>query len=155
MSSELTLKRTDPSSALLRWHSHPLFDDPARSMIALVMLGVFLWVLWDIAVNDWGEPAYFTLGCIVMFLSLITFFFPTSYAFFDQKIEITYLFVTVRRPFSDFKCFYADRKGVMLSSFRRPRRLDMFRGQSIRFSKEKTEKDQLLALLKERIERQF
>lgn len=59
------------------------------------------------------------------------------------------------RKYSEFKCFYVDKKGVMLSTFARPRGLDRFRGQSIRFTKEQKEKEEMLKFLDEKIGNRF
>jgi hypothetical protein len=43
----------------------------------------------------------------------------------------------------------------MLSTFKMPRRLDPFRGQSLRFSKTKAEKEQLLEILRNKIGKKY
>ncbi|RLC48951.1 MAG: hypothetical protein DRZ79_06615, partial [Candidatus Cloacimonadota bacterium] len=67
----------------------------------------------------------------------------------------TYFIIKVEKKYSDFRCYYADKKGVMLGTFSRPRRLDNFRGQSIRFSKTQEEKERLFKLLDEKIGKRF
>ena len=41
------------------------------------------------------------------------------------------------KPWSDFRSFYADRNGVLLSPFARPSRLENFRGVYVRFGDSK------------------
>ena len=63
--------------------------------------------------------------------------------------------IRIEKKYVDFGCFYADKKGVMLSTFKKPRRLDNFRGQSVRFSKNQKEKEELLKLLENKIGKRF
>ena len=56
------------------------------------------------------------------------------------------------KKYTDFGCFYYDKKSVTLGTFKRPRRLDSFRGTMLRFSKDKTEKEELLKFLRTKIE---
>ena len=139
----------------LSWTSHPLKDYPLTSIILLVFIIILSAALWQIAVISWEMPLFFYLGLVIFLLSLITYFIPTRYEFYEDKIVIYYLFVRIERIYSDFGCFYTDKKGVMLSTFKAPRRLDAFRGQSIRFSKTRSEKDELIKLLKEKIGNQI
>ena len=82
---------------------------------------------------------------------MTTYFIPTRYEFYEYKILVWYAGIKIEKRYSDFKCYYADKKGVMLGTFMRPRRLDSFRGQSLRYSKTKKEKEQLLELLEQKI----
>lgn len=96
-------------------------------------------------------PLFYYIGMLVIIFSLITYFIPTNYALHDDYIEVYYWFVRVTRPYSDFGCYYEDKKGVMLSTFKRPSRLDPFRGLSLRFSKTQDEKEKLLDVLDDKI----
>ncbi len=135
----------------LSWTSHPLKDYPLTSLVLIVFIILLSAALWQIAVVSWEMPLFFYLGMGIFFFSLITYFIPTRYEFYEDNIVIYYFFVRIEREYSDFGCFYTDKKGVMLSTFKAPRRLDAFRGQSIRFSKSRSEKDELLKLLELKI----
>ncbi|MCK4311804.1 MAG: hypothetical protein KAW88_03610 [Candidatus Cloacimonetes bacterium] len=135
----------------LSWTSHPLKDYPLTSVLLLLFMIILAFGLWKIAVVMWEMPLFYYLGLAILFFSLISYFIPTRYAFYENRIEIHYWFIKVEKFYSDFGCFYADKKGVMLSTFKMHRRLDAFRGQSIRFSKSKSEKEEFFKLLKEKI----
>ncbi len=140
---------------LLEWTSYPLFDFLISGILVIIFsLTLSIWI-FDLTINKWESPLYFYLGMLIYFGSLITFFIPTKYQFFDDKIVVTYFVVKIERIYADFGCFYADKKGVMLSTFKQPRRLDPFRGLSIRFSKKQNEKDALLNLLENKIGNQY
>ena len=140
---------------LLSWISYPFKDTPLTSVLLIIFYLLISLGLWEIAVIKWEMPLFFYLGILVFTLSLLPYFIPTKYEFFDDKIIITYLFIKVEKNYSDFGCYYADKKGVMLSTFTKPRRLDNFRGQSIRFSKKQMEKEELFKLLDKKVGKRY
>ena len=135
----------------LSWTSHPFIDFPITSLVLIIIIIVIAIVLWKVAVVTWDMPLFYYLGFVIFVFSMITYFIPTRYEFYEMKIVIYYAMIKVERRYTDFKCFYADKKGIMLGTFRKPRKLDSFRGQSIRFSKHQTEKEDLIKLLEQKI----
>jgi hypothetical protein len=83
------------------------------------------------------------------------YFVPTTYYFFDEGFLVQYPIFKIQKKYKEYPCFYSDYNGIMLSTFTRPRRLDTFRGQSIRFSKNKAERDEIITFLKEKIGKQY
>jgi len=138
-------------SPLLQWTSFPLIDRPLTSIILAVALVLLAWLLWQITVIEWHTPLYYVLGMIFVLGSLITWFIPTHYCLWPQRVEAYYVAIPVRRAWSDFRCWYADRRGIMLGTFPHQSRLDRFRGLSLRFSKTRAEKDELITILTEKI----
>ena len=139
----------------LSWTSHPFVDFPLTSIFLVIILIILAIILWKIAVVIWDMPLFYYLGFAIFVFSMITYFIPTRYEFFETKIVIYYAIIKVERHYSDFKCFYSDKKGIMLGTFMKPRKLDSFRGQSIRFSKLQTEKEDLIKLLEKKIGNQY
>jgi hypothetical protein len=135
----------------LSWTSHPLRDYPRNSIILFVFIIILAVSLWRIAVIDWEMPLFYYLGLLIFFFSLSPFFIPTRYEFWNDKIVIFYWMIRIEKKYSDYKSFYLDKKGVMLSTFKMHRRLDAFRGLNIRFSKTGQEKEELLSILKEKV----
>ena len=136
---------------LLKWTSHPLRDFPLSSSILIAFIIIIAFSLWRIAVIDWEMPFFYYLFVSIFVLSFTPYFIPTTYEFHDDKIVIYYWFYRMEKQYSDYGCYYFDKKGVMLSTFKMPRRLDPFRGLNIRFSKTKKEKEKLLEILEEKI----
>ncbi len=95
------------------------------------------------------------LSLAFLFSSLFAYFVPTFYKFYDDHLFIQVGIFKRERNYSEFKCFYADKKGVMLSTFNRPRGLDRFRGQSVRFTKKQAERDDIMQFLEEKIGNRF
>ncbi len=139
----------------LEWRSFPLVDYPKSSIFLSAFIIFFAWLLWDIAVVEWHMFYYYLLGMLIFVLSLGNYFFPTYYIIDNNTVTIDYTITKIKKNFTDFRCFYADKKGVMLGTFMRPRRIDRFRGISIRFSKDQAEKDSLMKLLESKNLRKY
>lgn len=139
----------------LSWTSHPFIDFPITSIFLVIFLIVLAVILWHVAIVIWDMPLFYYLGFTIFVISMITYFIPTRYEFYETKIVIYYAMIKVERHYSDFKCFYSDKKGIMLGTFMKPRKLDGFRGQSIRFSKHQIEKEDLIKLLEQKIGNQY
>jgi hypothetical protein len=130
-------------------------ERPLASSLLLIFL-IFLTVfLYKLAVLDWQMPLFYFLGLALIYGNLLPYFIITEYFLYDREIMIRYIFFKVKRPWSDFGCFYKDKRGIMLSTFKMPRRLDPFRGQSLRFSKSQTEVAELIEFLIDKIGKQY
>ncbi|HPF08840.1 MAG: hypothetical protein PHU99_00045 [Candidatus Cloacimonetes bacterium] len=100
-------------------------------------------------------PVYYILGMLLVIGNLLPYFVQTEYEMYDTEIVVYYAFIKITRPYSQFGCFYKDKYGVMLSTFKLPRRLDPFRGQSLRFSKSRAEQTALMELLRDKIGKEY
>ncbi len=140
---------------LLSWVSFPAREYPRTTALLVLFIIMMAVILWQITVVHWQMPLFYVLGCLILFIGIIPYFVATKYEFYYDGLKVLYPFVTVEKKYSDFGCFYMDKKGVMLSTFKMPRRLDPFRGQSIRFTRNKAEKEELIKLLTEKIGKQF
>jgi hypothetical protein len=140
---------------LLKWTSHPLMDDTGKTIFLIAIMILVSFILYQTAIITWQAPIYFYLGMLFFIGSLVTWFIPSTYILYDDKFVIWYWKIKVERNWTDFGCWYADKKGVMLSTFKRPRRLDNFRGQSLRFSRNKEEQTRLYEILTEKAGEQY
>lgn len=140
---------------LLEWDSFPFAERPLTSFLLVIFLILLSYLLWTLVVVHWGYPLFYLGGMLLTIGNLLPYFIQTKYAICEDRIIIKYLFIKIDRKFSDFGCFYLDKRGLMLSTFKTPRRLDTFRGQSLRFSAKQTEKEQLITILKEKIGKQY
>ena len=137
------------------WTSYPFLDFPKKSIMVCLVLIFVAYLLWEIAVVAWEQPFYYLLGIIVLMISLTPYFVPTSYFFFDTGFIVQYPIIRVEKLYSDYLCFYLDHSGIMLSTFTKPRRMDSFRGQSIRFSKTAAEKEMIINFLQAKIGKKY
>lgn len=140
---------------LLSWRSWPFVERPWTSLILTLFLVFIAVYLWLIAVVQWQMPYFYFLGMLLILGNLLPYFIPTTYYLYEYEIVIHYSLVKITRKYSDFGCFYADKRGVLLSTFKLPRRLDRFRGQSLRFSRDQTEKPALIDILTRKVGKQY
>jgi hypothetical protein len=101
------------------------------------------------------QPLLYFLGMTILLLGILPYLVPTNYYFYEDRVLVRYITVKVEKPYTDFGCFYTDKMGIMLSTFVMPRRLDRFRGQSIRFSKTQEEREDVVAFLKQKIGKEY
>lgn len=140
---------------MLKWKSWPFIERPWASLILVVFLILLSILLYRITVTGWQQPFYYFLGMILVLGNLLPYFIITEYELFEDRIHVRYLIISVTRPYTDFGCFYEDKRGIMLSTFKMPRRLDPFRGMSLRFSADKQEREQLIAILTQKIGKKY
>lgn len=137
------------------WTSFPLLDKPKHTILVVVVTLIITYVLYQLAIVKWDQPLYYVLGLFIFFIGIFPYFVPTKYIFFEDGFTVQYPVIKVKKNYSDYRCFYVDKNGIMLSTFKTPRRLDAFRGQSIRFSKNSEEKPLIINFLKEKIGKQY
>lgn len=140
---------------LLKWRSWPAVERPWTTVILVIFLLFVAFLVWNITVNIWQTPFYYILGMLLVLGNLLPWFIPTDYELDHQGVRVRYLFIKVERKWEDFGCFYQDKRGVMLSTFKMPRRLDPFRGQSLRFSANKEEEEALIKILMDKIGKKY
>ncbi len=140
---------------LLSWRSWPFVERPKTSVLLMAFLIFLAWFLWNLAVKQWQQPWFYLLGMLLVLGNLLPYFIPTTYYLYEYEIVIYYLFLKITRRYTDFGCFYSDKRGMTLSTFKLPRRLDAFRGQSLRYSKSQAEKEQLTEILTRKIGKQY
>ena len=139
------------NEALLEWESFPFRENPRKSLFVVLFLIAMFGFLWYLTIVLWEMPLFYILGVAFLLFDLLPYFIPTRYVMLENRFLIYYLSIKIEKQYDDFRCFYTDEKGVMLGTFMRPRWLDRFRGQSLRFSQDKAEKDELLKLLERKI----
>ena len=140
---------------LLKWRSWPFVERPRTSIALVLFLLVLAAILWHVTVTTWKAPLFYYIGMILVLTNLLPWFIPTEYELDHSEVRVRYLIITIKRNYSDFGCFYQDKRGIMLSTFKMPRRLDPFRGQSLRFSGSRAEVEALNAILLDKIGKKY
>lgn len=138
------------------WVSFPFVDRPRTSTLLVVFL-IFLSLLLRFFIEHalMLPIGWFWISMVLILISISSYFIPSHYTFLNDRVVAKYIFMKVERKYKDFGCFYSDKHGVMLSTFKTPRRLDPFRGLSVRFSKTQSEKDELLKFLENKIGKRY
>ena len=114
---------TDSVQELLSWRVHPAAQRPGRAaLVGIIIVGLTLGSAW------YAGVAMGVLALLLLAGSLWPFFVPTTYRLTSWGVEQHRWPSRQQRPWSAFRRFQVDRRGVLLSPFPHPSRLDPFRG---------------------------
>lgn len=136
---------------LITWRSFPFIEFPLQSLMVVAIFALVAVFIYTVT----SSMFWVILALIFLFIYLSPYFSPSYYSLYDDYLVAQVFIYKRKRQYSEFKCFYADKRGVMLSTFSRPRGLDRFRGQSLRFSKTQEEREQVLKFFEEKIGNRF
>ncbi len=120
---------TNGSDKRIRWVSFPAARSLKKTVLAtgviIMACGVVFW---------WTKSAWWLIVSLV-FLggSLSSFFLPTGYLLTEDRVIKRILFYNVTRPWKDFRSYYVDHNGILLSPFSKPSFLDTYRGIYLRY----------------------
>lgn len=112
----------------IEWVSFPAVENLKKTTIATIFiigLSTLLYFLYG--------PIYGFLSILFLGFSLLPYYTPTTYRLNEDGIEVKKVFYTIKKSWSNFRSFYPDKNGVLLSPFPIPTRLENFRGIYIRF----------------------
>ena len=106
------------------WSCHPVKKRPLVSVL------VTLFVIFAVAYVYYSfNSVFFALLTLIVFsLSLARYYFPTHYRLSEKGVTIKTPTQTISKPWSEYRSFYPDKNGVLLSPFAEPSRLENFRG---------------------------
>lgn len=133
----------DPGLLLLKWRSHPILQGGRRLWVVAGALFVF-----PVGLTLLYGPFYGVMAFMILGGSMAAYFLPTEYAFYVGGVESTFLGVHRRFTWQQFRSFYRDKNGVLLSPFPQPSRLENFRGVYLRFD---GCSEQVMAIVAERV----
>lgn len=119
----------------LEWTVHPL---KANWKVSIGLIA-FLIAINTAVYFSFDSLTFLFLSIVFLFGSLSSFFLPTTYILNNEGITVKSVFRKSTRNWSYFKSYYSERKGVFLSPFPQPSRLENFRGLFIRFNNNKAE----------------
>jgi hypothetical protein len=118
----------DPET--IAWRSHPA----AERRAAAAGVGTLV-LLLAVLTAVWMRGAYWGLfAAMVLFLSLESFFLPTTFELSGSGVMVRKPFSRIERPWSAFRSAWFDPLGVTLSPFGRRHWLETYRGIRLRWS---------------------
>ncbi len=133
-----------PDETLLTWSTLPARERP----LVAGLVAVFVLIL-AFLVYTWTASWFFVaLTFLVLWGSLSQFFVRTKFTFTERKVRVQYIVNKVEKEWSQYRSFYVDKNGVLLSPFLRPSRLENFRGLYVRFA---DNRDEVLNVIKQKI----
>lgn len=121
------------STPVIAWRTHPLVEEPARRTILLAgaILGFGV-----VAGMTLVSPVLGGVSVVVLTVSVSRYWAPTQVQLDAAGVHIRHLGRVRNRPWSDFGRLSMHGDGIFLGPFRRPSRLDAFRGVFLRCNDE-------------------
>ena len=116
-------------TAELTWKVHPFKESVKTSVIVIAIIILICGIVYII----FRQIFWPILSFVFLFLSLTSFFFPTTFYLDEKGVKVKRAITTITRPWSAFRGFYWDKNGVQLTPFTYPSRLDSYRGLFLRF----------------------
>ena len=129
---------------ILEWTTHPIKKRP----ITAVLLTLFIAVIPLMVLSITSSKIFATLALVVLFASVAKFYFPTKFRLTEQDVSIKSSTQTIKKNWSEFRSFYPDKSGILLSPFIEPSRLENFRGIYLIFHENK---DDVISFVKNHI----
>jgi len=132
--------------APLEWSVRPYKESIPRTVIVIAVIlavGILAYLMFKAVF--WG-----VFSVLILFASLHAFFTRTAYRLDDESVTVKSSTGTQIKKWSNFKRFYADKKGVTLSTFAKPSRLDPFRSTRLLYG---GNRDEVVAYISKRINR--
>ena len=121
----------------LSWTAHPARLRKKATVIVLLFIFLIFFVVYEVT----GSYLMVLLAALIFAGSLSTYFLPTKYEITGDKVRIKYTFTKIEKNMRDFRSYYPDKRGVLLSPFPRPSRLENFRGLYLKYHNNKAEVD--------------
>lgn len=129
---------------LLAWTTHPIKKRP----LAAVLVSLFILLIPFIVLSITSSKIFGFLSLVVLFASVAKFYFPTYFTLTDSEAIIKSSTQTIKRKWSEFRSYYTDKNGVLLSPFVEKSRLENFRGIYLIFN---DNGDEVMKIVKQKI----
>ena len=113
----------------LSWTAWPMQRSPVRAVIGLLFIALVAWTL-----QSWLSTGYFTIVAVLLLWGQVAgFYLPTRYALDDRRVSVRGIVAKREKEWSDFRSYFVDSDGILLSPFVGRSRLERFRGLSLMF----------------------
>jgi preprotein translocase subunit SecE len=132
--------------APLEWTVWPYKESARRTTLviaAILAVGVLACLMFKAIF--WG-----VFSVAILFASLHTYFTRTTYRLDAESVTVRSSMGTVVRKWATFKRYYIDKRGVTLSPFAKPSRLEPFRSTRLLYG---GNRDEVVAFISKRIDR--
>ena len=113
----------------LFWTSWPMLRSPVRAALAVAFVALMAWTI-----QSWFSTTYFTVVAVLLVWGQVAgFFLPTRFALTGKGVAVRGLVSKREKDWTEFRSYYIDREGLLLSPFIERSRLERFRGVSLQF----------------------
>jgi hypothetical protein len=97
--------------------------------MAVVFIVLMAWTI-----QSWFRTTYFTVVAVLLVWGQVAgFFLPTRFALTGTGVSVRGLVSKREKDWGEFRSYYVDREGLLLSPFTERSRLERFRGVSLQF----------------------
>jgi len=128
----------------LQWVCHPVKRKPLVSvMVTLLIILISVLIFYST-----GSQVFTVLGLVILSASLAKFYFPTRYYLTEQQLMIQTTTQKLTQKWTIYRSCYPDKKGILLSPFTEPSRLENFRGLYLMFN---DNGEEVTAFIRERL----
>ncbi len=131
---------------MIEWCSFPIKENPVYKSF-LLLLSV---ILFSLIIGYSIDTIHGFLALLLLILSLAKYFIPTYYFLNQDKLIIRSLFFTKYRGWDYYSRYSIGNGGIFLSPFPKRSRLDSFRGDYLRFSKD-VDRSSITSFIKEKV----
>lgn len=138
----MNLQENDLLPEKLTWSEWPAKERP---FITVIVIAVLI-LLWYITYSWLPSIPVATLLILAVFIYLGEYFFPNKFGIDNQKAWKKIGPVKTTKNWDQMRTYYVDKKGVLISPFTRPSRLETFRGIYLRFGK--YDRDKIISMVK-------
>ena len=139
----MTLEEATPPFTY-EWKVWPAKERPLLSFGLIV----FLFAVWIAVGYIYREVVWVFLAVILLLGAVAPYFVITCYGLDREGISVKRYFTTTRKKWGELRSFYPDKRGVLVSPFANPSRLENFRGVYLRFG---GNREKVLAVLEQNI----
>jgi len=126
----------------IEWNSHPVREERKKAVFSIL----FLLILWISVYISFGI-FWFLLSILLIGGSLFPFFTVTRYRLDQEGVTVRKPFYTVKKGWRQFRSYYPERNGVLLSPFLKPSRLENFRGLFLLFPRQGMERERIIHIV--------
>lgn len=106
-----------------------MIRSPFRAIAAIAFVVLVAWTL-----QTWLHAGYFTvIAVLLVWGQVASFFLPTYYTLTEDGVAVRGALGRREKAWTDFRSYFTDREGVLLSPFEERSRLERFRGLSLQF----------------------
>ena len=133
-----------PTDVLLMWTTHPIKKRP----LAAVLVSLFILIVPLVVLSITSSKIFGFLSLVVLFASIAKFYFPTYFTLTESEAVIKSSTQTIKKQWSEFRSYYPDKNGVLLSPFVDKSRLENFRGIYLIFD---NNADDVMKIVKQKI----
>jgi hypothetical protein len=131
---------------VMQWVCHPLKRKPLVSVAVTAFVMVIVVMVYLLTVSH----MFALLALVIMIGSLAKFYLPTRFKLSDRGVTIKTTTQTLFKEWKVYRSCYPDKKGILLSPFVEPSRLENFRGLYVMFE---GNGELVTSFVRERIER--